>query len=78
MCDRHDSKLAGVSPAITPERREYVGEGKGARRNSFDLPEEGLTGNKEPMRDLKEALAKFATQARCEPLVGFTKRARYH
>jgi hypothetical protein len=40
-CDRHGHELAGESPAITLERREYVGEGKGARRNSFDLPEEG-------------------------------------
>jgi hypothetical protein len=29
------------------------------------------------MRDLKEALAKFATQVRYEPLVGFAERARY-
>ena len=29
------------------------------------------------MRDLKEALAKLATQTRCEPLVGFAERARY-
>jgi len=36
-----DGVLAGASPAITPERREYVGKGKGARRNFPDLPEEG-------------------------------------
>jgi len=30
-----------------------------------------------PRRDLKEALAKFATQAWCEPQVGFAGRARY-
>jgi|APCry1669188910_1035180.scaffolds.fasta_scaffold13996_3 hypothetical protein len=29
------------------------------------------------MRDLKEAGVKPATQARCEPLVGSTERARY-
>jgi hypothetical protein len=29
------------------------------------------------MKDLNEALAKFATQAWCEPLVGFAERARY-
>ena len=29
-CDRHGHELAGGSPAITPERREYVDEGKGA------------------------------------------------
>jgi hypothetical protein len=29
------------------------------------------------MKDLKEAIAKFATQARCEPLGGFVGRARY-
>jgi hypothetical protein len=40
-CDRHGHELAGESPAITPERREYVGKGKGARRNFLDLPEEG-------------------------------------
>ena len=40
-CDRHGHELAGESPAITLERREYVDEGKGARRNSHDLPEEG-------------------------------------
>jgi hypothetical protein len=31
----------------------------------------------EPMRDLKEAVAKIATQARCEPLVGLEGRARH-
>ena len=41
-CDRHGHELAGESPAITLERREYVGESKGARRNSFDLPEAGM------------------------------------
>jgi len=29
------------------------------------------------MRDLKEAGVKIATQAWCEPLVGFAERARY-
>jgi len=29
------------------------------------------------MRNLKEAVAKIATQARCEPLVGLEVRARY-
>ncbi len=29
-----------------------------------------------PMRDLKEAVTKMATQARCEPLVGLEGRAR--
>jgi len=29
------------------------------------------------MRDLEEALAKFATQTWCEPLAGFMERARY-
>jgi len=28
------------------------------------------------MRDLKEASVKLVTQARCEPLVGFTEGAR--
>jgi hypothetical protein len=50
---------------------------EGARRNYLDLPEEGLLGEGKPMRDLKEALAKFATQTWCEPLVGFMERARY-
>ena len=76
-CDRHGHKLAGANPVIAPERREYVGKGKGARRNFPDLPEEGTTGDGKPMRDLKEAGAKIATQARCEPLVGLTERARY-
>jgi len=40
-CDRHGHELAGESPVIALERREYVGEGKGARRNSLDLPDEG-------------------------------------
>jgi hypothetical protein len=40
-CDRHGHELAGESPVITPERRECVGKGKGARRNFLDLPEEG-------------------------------------
>jgi hypothetical protein len=76
-CDRHGHELAGESPVITPERREYVGNGKGARRNSFDLPEEGQHGEREPMRDLKEAGAKSVTQTWCEPLEGYTERARY-
>ena len=29
------------------------------------------------MRNLKEAVAKIATQARCEPLIGLEVRARY-
>jgi hypothetical protein len=29
------------------------------------------------MMDLKEAVAKIATQARCEPLVGYHEGARY-
>ena len=33
-CDRHGSRLAGASPAMALGRREHVGEGKGARRNS--------------------------------------------
>jgi hypothetical protein len=40
-CDRHGHELAGASPVITPERREYVGKSKGARRTFIDLPEEG-------------------------------------
>jgi len=40
-CDRHGRELADVSPAIALERREYVGKGKGVRRNFPDLPEEG-------------------------------------
>ena len=34
VCDRHASRLAGASPAMALGRREHVGEGKGARRNS--------------------------------------------
>ena len=33
-CDRHASRLAGANPAMALGRREHVGEGKGARRNS--------------------------------------------
>jgi hypothetical protein len=40
-CDRHGHELIGESPVIALERREYVDEGKGARRNFHDLPEEG-------------------------------------
>jgi hypothetical protein len=76
-CDRHGHELAGESPATTLERRECVDKGKGARRNSLDLPEEGYIGEREPMRDLKEAGVKPATQARCEPPAGFAERARY-
>ncbi len=65
------------SPAIALERRECVDKGKGARRNFLDLPEEGCIGDREPMRDLKEAGVEPATQARCEPLAGFAERARY-
>ena len=58
------------------ERRQHVDEGKGARRNSPELPEEGINGKAEPMRDLKEAVVKIAAQARCEPLAGHVGRAR--
>jgi len=60
-CDRHGHELAGESPAIAHERREYVDNGKGARRNSLELPEEGYAGEREPMRDLKEAGVKPVT-----------------
>jgi hypothetical protein len=33
-CDRHASRLVGASPTVALGRREHVGEGKGARRNS--------------------------------------------
>jgi len=61
---------------MSPERRQHVGEGKGARRNFRELPEEGTNGKRKPMRDLKEAVAKIATQAWCEPLAGQVGRAR--
>jgi hypothetical protein len=32
-CGRHGHELAGESPAITLERREYVGKSKGTPRN---------------------------------------------
>jgi len=42
-------------------RREYVDEGKGARRNLQDLPgKEEQTESCKPMRDLKEAVVKVA------------------
>jgi hypothetical protein len=34
LCDRHASRLVGASPTVALGRREHVGEGKGARRNS--------------------------------------------
>jgi len=58
-------------------QRQISEDFEGARRNSLNLPEEGYSGEREPMRDLKEACVKSATQARCEPLVGFVERARY-
>jgi hypothetical protein len=76
-CDRHGRQLAGESPVTGPERRQRVGEGKGARRNSLGLPEEGTTVTREPMRDLKEAVAKIVTQVRYEPLGGPVGRARH-
>ncbi len=45
-CDRHGRSLAGESPATSLERRQRVGEGKGARRNSLGLPDEGINGRK--------------------------------
>ncbi len=32
-CDRHDHRVAGVSPVMAFERREHVVDGKGVRRN---------------------------------------------
>jgi len=49
------SRLAGESPDMALGRREHIDEGKGARRNSRLLPEEGSTVDVEPMKDLKEA-----------------------
>jgi len=73
-CDRHGSRLAGESPAMTLGRREHVGEGKGARRNSFCECEgnwpHGRGGAKEPMRDLKEAGVQNCHLNESEPLVG--------
>jgi len=40
-CDRHGQYIADENPAITPERREYIGKTR-IRRNSLDLPEVGL------------------------------------
>jgi len=50
MCDQHGSWLAGASPVMALGRREHVGDA----RNSRLLPDEGNTGDGEPMRDLKE------------------------
>ena len=52
-CDRHDIRLAGESPDMA-FRREHIDEGKGARRNSRLLPEEGSTVDDEPTRDLNK------------------------
>jgi len=41
------------------------------------LPDEGGNGRVEPMRDLKEAVVKIATQAWSEPLAGLGGGARY-
>ena len=35
------ARLAGASPAMALGRREHVDEGKGVRRNSRLLPDEG-------------------------------------
>jgi len=45
------SRLAGESPDMALGRREHIDEGKGARRNSRLLPEEGSTVDVEPMKD---------------------------
>jgi hypothetical protein len=44
VCDRHGSRLAGESPVRAFGRREPVGEGKGAQRNSRCYPR-GINGS---------------------------------
>lgn len=73
-CDRHGSRLAGASPAMALGRREHVGEGKGARRNSLCTLWKEEAGKdaagREPMRDLKEAGVQNCYLNVSEPLVG--------
>jgi len=65
------SRLAGESPDMALGRREHIDEGKGARRNSRLLPEEGSTVDVEPMKDLKEAGVQIChLSSVSEPLVG--------
>ena len=40
-CDRHGHNLGGESPPLALERREYVAEDKGVRRNHGLLPQRG-------------------------------------
>jgi len=71
------ARLAGESPAMALGRGEHVDEGKGARRNSHLLPDEGITVDGEPMRDLKEAGVQICHLSVSEPLAGIDGRARY-
>lgn len=61
-------------------RREHVGEGKGARRNSpcsLWKEEAGKeAAGREPMRDLKEAGVQICHLSASEPLVGIHCKAR--
>lgn len=61
-------------------RREHVGEGKGARRNSpcsLWKEEAGKeAAGREPMRDLKEAGVQICHLSASEPLVGNHEKAR--
>jgi hypothetical protein len=43
----------------------------------MSLPGEGINGGHKPMKDLKEAVAKTAGLAWCEPPVDRSGRARY-
>jgi len=71
------SRLAGESPDMALGRREHIDEGKGARRNSRLLPEEGSMVDVEPMRDLKEAGVQIChLSSVSEPLVGNCGRAK--
>ncbi len=57
-------------------RKEHVGEGKGARRNSHLLPDEGSPVSVEPMRDLKEAGVQYCHLNESEPLIRRTDGGR--
>ena len=61
MCAWHGTSRAGSSPAMAHGGWEHIDESKGARRNAQLLPEERITADESPMRDLKEAVVKTAT-----------------
>lgn len=55
---------------MAQKRREHVGEGKGVRRNSFELPEEGANSCRRANEESEGSCNQTYHLSESEPLVG--------